>query len=56
MIPKHHNDLAVFDNPVYQNCFLNISGKNFPDENVSTNISHISEYITDIGDVTVHVC
>lgn len=36
MFPKHHNDLTVFENPVYQNCFLNIGGKNFPDENVST--------------------
>ena len=36
MFPKHHNDLTVFENPVYQNCFLNIDGKNFPDENVST--------------------
>ena len=36
MFPKHHNDLTVFKNPVYQNCFLNIGGKNFPDENVST--------------------
>ena len=36
MFPKHHNDLTVFENPVYQNCYLNIGGKNFPDENVST--------------------
>ena len=36
MFPKHHNDLTVFENPIYQNCFLNIDGKNFPDENVST--------------------
>ena len=36
MFPKHHNDLTVFENPVYQNCFLNIGGKNYPDENVST--------------------
>ncbi len=36
LFPKHHNDLTVFENPVYQNCFLNIGGKNFPDENVST--------------------
>ena len=36
MFPKHHNDLTVFENLVYQNCFLNIGGKNFPDENVST--------------------
>ena len=36
MFPKHHNDLTVFENPVYSNCYLNIGGKNFPDENVST--------------------
>ena len=36
MFPKHHNDLTVFENPVYQNCYLNIGGKNFPDENLST--------------------
>ena len=36
MFPKHHNDLTVFENPVYQSCYLNIGGKNFPDENVST--------------------
>ena len=36
LFPKHHNDLTVFENPVYQNCYLNIGGKNFPDENVST--------------------
>ena len=36
LFPKHHNDLTVFENPVYQNCYLNIGGKNFPDENVDT--------------------
>ena len=36
MFPKHHNDLTVFENPIYQNCYLNIGGKNYPDENVST--------------------
>ena len=35
MFPKHHNDLTVFENPVYQNCFLNIECKNYPDENVN---------------------
>ena len=36
LFPQHHNDLTVFENPVYQNCYLNIGGKNFPDENVDT--------------------
>ena len=36
MFPKHHNDLTIFENPVYQSCYLNIGGKNFPDENLST--------------------
>lgn len=36
MFPKHGNDLTVFENPVYQNCYLNIGGTNYPDEPVST--------------------
>ena len=36
LFPKHHNDLTVFENPIYQNCYLNIGGKNYPDENVDT--------------------
>ncbi len=36
MFPKHANDLTVFENPMYQDCYLNIAGTNYPDENVDT--------------------
>lgn len=33
LFPKHHNALIVFENPVYQNCYLNIGAKNISNEN-----------------------
>lgn len=36
LFPKHHNALIVFENPVYQNCYLDIGAKNFPNENFDT--------------------
>ena len=51
MFPKFHNDLTVFENPVYQNCFLNIGGKNYPDENVSTIGARFFEHQLTAGDL-----
>lgn len=36
MFPKHGNDITVFENPIYQNCYLTIAGTNYPDEPLTT--------------------
>lgn len=36
LFSEHHNDLTVFERPLYQNCYLNTCGKNFSDDDVST--------------------
>lgn len=36
LFSKHHNDLTVFEKPLYQNCYLNTCGKNISDDDVST--------------------
>lgn len=50
LFSKHHKDLTVFENPVYLNCSLNINGKNFPDENVSTISARFFESQLTVGD------
>jgi hypothetical protein len=36
MFPRHANDLTVFENIMYTDCQVNINGRNYPDEPIST--------------------
>lgn len=51
MFPKHGNDLTVFENPMYQNCYLNIAGTNYPDEPLTTIGSRFLEQQLVAGDL-----
>ena len=51
LFPKYSNELTVFENPCYQNCYLNVAGTNYPDENLSTNDPRFYEMQLEAADL-----
>ena len=51
LFPKHPNELTVFENPMYQNCYLNVAGTNYPDENLATNDPRFYEMQLEASDL-----